>query len=211
MLRNRFVVGMFVMIALAIATVAAALKVEEQDRFCASCHSQPETTFVEQAQALKQMSVTLAAYHAKPQEWKNHPQVLLSLTNALLATDIAPVRCIDCHGGVGLAGRIQTLTLAAEDATLWYSGRAIQPAILSHPISDQVCLSCHATVRDTPGFDNHFHSYLKDPKAPTLACTGCHIAHETSSAATNFIERPFVAQPCASCHIALGKGPRVIK
>ncbi len=38
-----------------------------------------------------------------------------------------PMRCIDCHGGVGLVGQARVKMLAARDALVWLSGDFEEP------------------------------------------------------------------------------------
>src|SRR6266545_3902934 len=90
---------------------------EAHDSFCASCHTQPETTFFERSTAGQ--AVDLASFHSTQN-----------------------TRCIDCHSGQGVLGRVQAELMGARNAAKWYSGTAVQPAVLSFPISDQSCLKC---------------------------------------------------------------------
>src|ERR687896_161415 len=82
--------------ALGIVGLAGVLKVEEQDAFCASCHTEPEVTYVQRAQA---RPVDLASLHADKE-----------------------VPCILCHSGPGLAGRLGALPTAAWDAVRFVAG-----------------------------------------------------------------------------------------
>src|SRR5258707_6108875 len=65
---------------LAVAGFATAATLEEQDSFCAACHSQPESAFYQRTQA---QAVDLASKHS--------------------ATWVT--RCIDCHAGPGFICR----------------------------------------------------------------------------------------------------------
>ena len=55
-------------------------------------------------------------------------------------------RCIDCHSGQGILGRMQAELLGARNAFKWFTGTAIQPAVVVYPIGDQNCLKCHQDV-----------------------------------------------------------------
>ena len=159
---------------------------EEHDTFCASCHTQPETTFFERSTAAA--AVDLASFH--------------TLKNT---------RCIDCHSGAGLTGRISAEMMGAHNAFLWYTNQAVQPATATQPVGDGNCLKCHAEVLSQNATrNNHFHVFLPrwqgaDPNAAD--CTTCHQGHKTSSTTENkFLDVATVQVVCESCHRALGEG-----
>ena len=163
-----------------------AAHTEENDAFCASCHTQPESTFYQRTQAT---AVDLASsHHAKN----------------------TPVKCIDCHSAPGLGGRVDAVSLGARDAIKWVAGSAVQPAPLTVPISDTNCLVCHADTPKTRSFDSHFHFFLTrwqkaDPSAAT--CVSCHSAHTTDGdASIGYLQEQRTVQQCQACHRALGEG-----
>ncbi len=165
-------------------TTAATL--EERDSFCASCHSQPESTFYDRTQAA---AVDLASKH-----------------HASWAT-----RCIDCHAGPNLTGRVSAMTLGARDLAAFVTHTDQQPAQLTVPISDANCLKCHADVLNTRSFNRHFHAFLArwqtlDPNAAT--CVSCHSSHSTDGDPTLiFLQTQRAQQVCDSCHQAnIGRG-----
>src|SRR5574341_2130323 len=100
----------------------SAAHMEENDAFCASCHTQPESTYFNRSQAAQ--AVDVASFH--------HGQ---------------SVRCIDCHSGSGLVGRMGGMLVGAGDLLAFVTHTAQQPAPLTVPIRDENCLKCHA---DTP-------------------------------------------------------------
>ncbi len=159
---------------------------ETHDSFCASCHSQPESTYFQRSVAAD--PVDLASAHTKQQ-----------------------VRCIDCHSGVGITGRVQAELMGARNALLWYSGTAVQPAPLTYPIPDDNCLKCHQQVTaQRGGRNNHFHYFLAqwqaaDPKAGS--CVSCHSGHATGgNSAEGFTSRAATQPVCDACHAVLRKG-----
>ncbi len=79
---------------------------ETHDSFCASCHTQPESTFYQRS--VDPQPVDLASAHTP----KN-------------------TRCIDCHSGVGVFGRVQAELLGAHNALAYYTHTAVQPAKLT--------------------------------------------------------------------------------
>ena len=93
---------------------AFAASQEAHDSFCASCHTQPESTYYGRSTAGQ--AVDLASYHQSQK--MNQPQ---------------KVNCIDCHSGQGLTGRISAELLGASNAVKWYTGTAVQPAVLNVP------------------------------------------------------------------------------
>jgi nitrate/TMAO reductase-like tetraheme cytochrome c subunit len=181
---------------------AFAASQESHDPFCASCHTQPESTFVQRSTAAP--SVDLASYH--------------TTQNTL---------CIDCHSGQGILGRMQAELMGARNAVKWFTGTATQPAVVNYPVGDQNCLKCHqavtqrgftpkepltipgavAGVRQRAGRNNHWHEFLirwqaADANAGT--CITCHSGHSTDVNAQNgFINNQIVQATCDACHQAI--------
>ncbi len=189
--------GLVVLVSLALLGVGtgAGLALEERDSFCASCHTEPETAYVAQAQTVSGRSTTLAASHAR-------------LDAPSAAASFSPVKCIDCHGGVGLTGRAQTLfELGVGDTLAFVSGRAQQPARTTRPLPNANCARCHGAALAEPGFENHFHTKLAELQAPPLACVACHVSHsDQADPAQMYIRRAVVYPLCNECHARMG-GP----
>ena len=169
----------------------ALSRVEENDAFCASCHSQPEAAYFDRAQAVA--AIDLASAHAMLAHSK--PQ----LTNT---------RCIDCHSGPGLMGRVSSVSLGARDAIKWFSGTSTQPAQQTTLIADANCLKCHADVPNVSNFDQHFHRTLarwQRADASAGTCVTCHAAHITGgNSAISFMQQQRTLDVCKHCHVALG-------
>jgi len=189
---------------LAAGGFAFAASQESHDAFCASCHTQPETTYFQR-------------------ETGGSPVDLASFHSAQYA------RCIDCHSGQGLIGRMQAELLGARNAFKWYTGTAVQPAVLNYPIADANCLKCHQDVTQrnfTPkeqiivpgrgggegggeeGRANHWHAFLTrwQNAVPATAgtCVSCHSGHPTTGTAqTGFMDTQAVQQTCEACHQVL--------
>ncbi len=157
---------------------------ETRDSFCASCHTQPESTFYQRSVGAQ--AVDLASMHTAKS-----------------------VRCIDCHSGAGVIGRIDAEMLGAHNALAFYTGTAVQPAVLTRPVGDDSCLKCHENVTFSRSQDNHFHAFLRrwqavDPNAST--CVGCHGGHTTDGVAqTLFMAQDTVQAVCEHCHSVLGR------
>jgi hypothetical protein len=175
----------------------------KNDAFCASCHTEPEVTYLARfADARSASARDLAAYHHAHAESSIAPQ-------------IPNMRCMDCHQGEGFFGRSAVLAVAAYDALKHYTGTAEQPATISLPIQNEACLKCHATevmrFADAPALpfilDNHYHYKYFQPNAPPMRCTDCHPGHVESSAAVGFQLRRATIPVCESCHQFAGHGP----
>jgi predicted CXXCH cytochrome family protein len=158
---------------------------ESHDSFCASCHTQPESTYYQREQASQ--PTDLASAHTP----KN-------------------VRCIDCHSGAGVTGRMSAELMGAHNAIAWYTGKATQPAPLTRSIGDVNCLKCHQDVtQKQPTENNHFHVFLSrwqqaDPAAAT--CVSCHQGHNTNgSADIGFLEQATTEAVCENCHNSMGE------
>lgn len=185
--RLLLIVGMAALVGLvlAIGSGVEAAHFENRDSFCASCHSEPESTYVDRSVAAD--PVDLASFHT---------------TKA--------VRCIDCHSGRGLFGRISALTLGARDLTHYLTGHYTQPAPQTRPVSDAQCTKCHEDVLNAQGFNNHFHELLPkwqelSPDAAT--CVSCHESHITDgSADIAYLNEARTTQVCQACHAFAGQG-----
>ncbi len=173
-----------IVIALALS-VAAGAQFENHDSFCASCHTEPESTYYQRS--LNSSASDLASAHAAEN-----------------------VRCIDCHSGQGAGGRIQAMRLGAGDMLRYLSGSYPQPAPLTHAIGDENCLKCHAGVAQGQDFNNHYHIFLSrwqalDPNAAT--CVDCHKAHATNGEANiAFLNKAATVAVCDQCHRVAGEG-----
>ena len=172
-----------VVVAAAVGSFGVGASLENRDPFCASCHTQPESTYVQRSSAAA--PVDLASFHT---------------TKA--------TRCIDCHSGSGLSGRVSAEMGGALNAFHYFTRTAVQPDRLYGPFSDDGCLKCHAdAVNQQPTSNNHFHVFLArwqaaDPNAGR--CTSCHSAHTTDSAADNlFMNDAAVQDMCGACHQVL--------
>ncbi|MBL8056642.1 MAG: cytochrome c3 family protein [Anaerolineales bacterium] len=186
----RFVSLLLAVAGLGLAAGASGLfvaaRLEEQDSFCASCHSEPEATFFQRSTAAT--AVDLASQHGHTLE----------------------ARCIDCHSGAGLGGRLHGLQIGVSDLVPWVLGTARQPAPLTKPIPDENCLKCHADVPLTQAFNRHFHAFLPrwqalDRQAAT--CVDCHSAHTTDGQAEiEYLTEQRAVAVCQRCHTAAGEG-----
>jgi predicted CXXCH cytochrome family protein len=163
--------------------LAYAAHIENNDAFCASCHTQPESDYYQRS--LTQPS-DLASAHA-----------------------VKSVECIQCHSGRGAIGRVSAIaTVALPDLVAYRSGSFRSPAVVTNPIGDDHCLKCHATVTRRQDFNNHFHVLLSEwrARAPRDAarCVDCHQAHVTNGLVdTAFLTESTTVAVCQRCHAVL--------
>ncbi len=165
-----------------------ASHLEQDNNFCGSCHTQPETEYLARfAQAVAQSNAQdLAAFHHRKKETK----------------------CIDCHTGEGIIGRAQVFSLATWDAIKYYTGIARQPAAIVVPVQNEACIKCHQDTMIKAGFDNHEHNKMLDPESPFLRCTDCHVSHRSGDERNAFQFRDAILPKCEFCHVQVGRGPR---
>lgn len=185
-----FVVAVAAFMVTGLTTVAGVVQFENRDSNCASCHTEPETTYVMRAHG-GGASVDLASAHALIGQGEQ----------------AAPVRCIDCHAGKGVSGRLGAMALGAHDGWRWLTGTGRQPAITTAPLSDEHCLKCHVETPANQNFDRHFHRYMLDWQAIDPAagsCVTCHTSHTTDgNAAIGFLQQQRTRAVCDQCHSAM--------
>lgn len=173
-------------VGLAIAGIGGALALENQDAFCASCHTQPETAYFERSTLAN--ATDLAAFHSKKE-----------------------THCIDCHTASGTFGRASGLSQGAHDLANFIRGAYHSPAVTTNPLGDDSCVKCHSKIYDRPSGagkagTNHYHFYLLEWQAadPNAArCASCHTPHTTALASLRFMNQGKVGQLCEDCHTAL--------
>lgn len=175
-------------------TITAAVQLENDDAFCASCHTEPEATFY--GRSLVE-AADLASAHA--------------------AAD-PPVRCIDCHSGSGPAGRVSSLGQGAADLVAFVLNDYEQPAATTHPVGDEGCTKCHrpptldGLVDTDTALKSKSHYHLAEYAAAWLAadpdprgtCVVCHVSHsEGMRASQQRSPRRAVNAACEDCHADL--------
>lgn len=187
---HRFFVAIFIAISgagvLAVGGIGVALTLENQDPFCASCHTQPETDYYQRS--TQNNPPDLAAYHTKKD-----------------------THCIDCHSASGLLGRSSGLAQGSHDLANFIRGSYHAPAITTKPLGDDSCVKCHAKIYErTPGSgkagSNHYHFYLlewKQAEPDAAQCVSCHTPHTIASESLKFMNQGKVGQLCEDCHTAL--------
>lgn len=213
------------MLVLAGSAAAAVSKLEEDDRFCISCHTAPEVAYYERV-----LAVAADAAHA---------QVPPDLSSAHTRWVEDGFRCIDCHrGNAGAVHRATTLALGARDAALFLSGQAdptLEKGTMALPaLASAACTRCHTDALLITGFGNHFHNKLPEAYEAwraggelvtppdgtlidalaqvetTVSCVDCHRAHVQApgAEAQGYLDLESVVLPaCVQCHREVGHGP----
>ena len=187
-------VGSLSLLLVITGTITTAVQLENRDSFCASCHTEPETTYY--SRSLESPS-DLASSHQQG--------------------DTA-IRCIDCHSGAGMNGRLLSLKQGALDLAAYLSGTYHQPAITTNPLGDQGCTKCHADPdTDLSLFNSsrvstsrshyHLNAYLDEweTRAPNPAgtCASCHTGHTQDDEDLLFMNFESGKARCEDCHVAL--------
>ncbi len=182
LLRSLLTMKTAVLLALIVVPLVGATgaQLENHDSFCASCHTNPESDYVDRAQA--ETAVDLASFHTGE-----------------------GVRCIDCHSGKGMNGRIHAMRQGAQDLVKFVSGNFPQPAPLTHPIEDINCTKCHSDISQGRDFNNHFHIFLPDWQrlsTNAAACVDCHQSHTTDGMPqAAFLHEERTVAVCQQCHL----------
>jgi hypothetical protein len=207
-LRSKYTVpvlaALILLFSVSIATgITVVTEAEKQNTFCASCHTEPETTYLHRfAAALNSNAPDLASYHH-------------AVTESSLSPKLPNMRCVDCHQGEGVAGRSIILTLAAYDSLKHFTRTAKQPATISFNIQNEACLKCHEPdarkYADQPEkpfiIDNHYHYKYFQTGAPQLQCVACHLSHVEGTHLNKFQFRRVTIPICEACHRFQGRGP----
>ena len=192
------IVGGFIMILVSAGTVATAIHLENDDEFCATCHTEPEVSFVSRSQA--ETPIDLASAHALYE---------------------SAVRCIDCHSGPGTQGRVDALQQGAQDLFAYISGDYTDPAVVENSLGDEPCFKCHiqpsrakpVDINASPQIiasNSHYHlveyteAWLGVNSNLDDTCGLCHPAHNnTTLPALGFRHMPSVNATCDACHLDL--------
>jgi len=163
-----------------------AAHLENSDSFCTSCHTEPEATFYQRAQATP--ATDLASAHG-----------------------LKGVHCIQCHSGDGMMGRLDGMKLGARDLSVYLQGNYRQPSVLTQPYGDVQCVKCHDNIYQDRSFNNHFHKLLpqltKVFPGQSITCIECHQGHSTKGEQKlAFLNRDTTGQVCQKCHRVAGAG-----
>lgn len=175
--------------ALGTLAVATVKKLDEDNRFCVSCHLHED--LLRDMTANPGVALTSAHFAAAAHEPKGHPE-----------------RCFTCHSGEGVVGWTQVTVLSAWDAARWVAGDRDEPTHMRLPLTDGACLKCHAQdVRGSKTSEETeaFHQ-LTDHRSLPMKCIDCHSAHRHGEARKTWLDNSRVAPQCMRCHKDFGSG-----
>jgi formate-dependent nitrite reductase cytochrome c552 subunit len=170
----------------------ASDRLERDNEFCVACHL-PDGTRL---------------HAGKREDLGDWPPATLAAAHGMAGVRefdaIRPFRCIDCHGGTGVAGRVRVKILSAKDA-FWYAvGRFEEPTAMRWPLEDADCRRCHARFDErgrAAGVDPAFHELAVHNAELGVACVDCHLVHDEGGLADHdFLHPEHVRARCAGCH-----------
>ena len=168
-------------------------RLEENDAFCSACHLPSGAPLHERNRA----------------DFRARPAVSLAVAHAVAgnrAREDGAFRCIDCHGGTGLAGRVRVKLLSARDAAVYVTRHFEEPRGMRWPLRDDDCRRCHATFASAASTANEweapaFHQVIVHNRELGVDCVECHQAHPRGGLAErNFLHPDPVREQCARCH-----------
>jgi hypothetical protein len=208
-IRTALTVGGMILV-MGLGSAATVSRVEENNRFCASCHTPLETLYVDQAaRAGPEDSPNLAAYHYAATVQRDDGAASI-------------VNCVACHrGDNGPGHRAVALALGAINTIQWLLGDDGSNAAGKRRfdrLPSAGCSRCHDDALAEQGFENHFHFYLAeynadpvtrgDVAANALLCNDCHVSHQNIPQKLDFLADEIVFPACTRCHVVWGRGPQ---
>jgi len=151
-----FTFSVFFIIVVSISTGVTHF-IESNDKFCASCHTQPETTYYQRS--IEKTSSDLATYHAK----KN-------------------IDCIDCHSKPWFTGRIISQFQAFNNYLVHRAGEGKKFNKSRSLTGNENCTKCHSNSMWSTERSGHHHSPVMQQKwqakgGPLQTCESCHNSH----------------------------------
>lgn len=168
-------------------------RLEADNDFCNSCH----------------LPSGVALHTEIRDDFNGRPAASLAARHAEIVLPNRPeegsgVRCIDCHGGVGLVGRAKIKLLSAKDTALYLTGRFHEPEGMGSPLPDADCRQCHPRFETKgEGFDGEaFHDKHRLIDGLSDGCVDCHTVHDaTTDPDLWFLRVDHLRTRCASCHV----------
>lgn len=201
-----------VLILLTAGGGVAASKLEENDRFCTSCHLAAERTYYNRAQ------------FAMDHQDQSIPD-LASAHYVYALNDPAEeaFRCVDCHRGRHtLPDRAAALALGAYDGLVYATGGGnpteIERGEAHWPgLIESSCTDCHTETLLVLGFDNHFHNYLPVAEEAHQRTGDLFVPEETSfedeqkllADGLQIHETQATCLTCHQAHVSVVGGQRV--
>jgi hypothetical protein len=179
--------GLLALVLVAVASVVTVKKLDQDSRFCVSCHLHED--LLRDMTARPAVALSSAHFAAATKQPAGHPE-----------------RCFTCHSGEGVVGWTQVTLLSAWDAARWVAGDRTEPTHMRLPLTDAACLKCHAAdVRGSKTAEetDAFHE-LSDHRTLTVACIACHQVHRRGLARRTWLDDAKVRTQCARCHRDFG-------
>lgn len=170
---------------------------EQRNAFCNACHLEPGLPLHDAVRRDFEAAVpaSLAGLHGRA---------------ALEGRADAAFRCIDCHGGVSLAGRARVKALAAKDAFWYLTGHFEEPDGMRWPLWDEDCVQCHADFDESEPAaweSPRFHQLAVHNVELGVGCVECHQVHEDGgNPDAYFLRATWVRSQCARCHSEFEEG-----
>jgi hypothetical protein len=148
----------------------ASDRLEANDAFCTSCHLANGTPL----------------HQSNAADFAALPAASLAVAHAVAGNDAradGAFRCIDCHGGTGLAGRARVKALSLRDGLIYLTGRFDEPHGMAWPLRDEDCRKCHTEFASASAASESweppaFHALPVHNRALGVSCVTCHLAHE---------------------------------
>jgi nitrate/TMAO reductase-like tetraheme cytochrome c subunit len=172
-------------------------RLEQDDDFCNACH----------------VSRGVPLHRDIRRDFDRRPPASLAAAHAAApraGRTSGGLRCIDCHGGTGLPGRMRVKALAARDAFFYTIGRFEEPRAMRWPLADADCRKCHARFDEgepESGRPPRFHALPVHNARLGVACVECHRAHTSQvDAGFHFVDVSAVRAQCARCHSEFAMG-----
>jgi len=187
------------MVALAGALTAPLVwvvsdRVEQDNDFCNACHLEPGVP----------LHIDIR------DDFGRVPPTSLAAAHGSARFDGREFRCIDCHGGTSLPGRVRVKALAAKDAFWFAVGRFEEPTEMRWPLWDEDCLKCHERFEEATSESwetPRFHELPVHNVELGIACVECHGSHMgDGNPEAHFVRTPAVRTQCARCHAEFGEG-----
>jgi hypothetical protein len=177
------------LLTLAAVPTAVVKRLDEDNRFCISCHLHQAIYRNTTGDSL--ITLSTAHYHARRGTHGGHPE-----------------RCFTCHSGEGVVGWSAVTALSAWDAAHWVLGDRHEPTSMRLPIEDAACLKCHPGVmrgNESDEETSSFHALLSHRGVKT-ACVACHVTHTRSTREHRFLDPAVVRRQCQTCHRSMEGG-----
>ncbi len=218
--------GLFLILLAVVGSIGGTF-LEENDKFCTSCHLAAERTYYNRSQIamVQQQDVPdLASFH---------------YVAALNDPQMNEFRCVDCHRGrQNIPHRVVALVVGFYDGLVYLTGGGSPDEIQRGDVHqawliEASCINCHADTLLTLGFNNHYHNYLPavekafdltgdlfveegldfeqerelilagiQPQETDITCLTCHVAHVSVIGGTRvqFVQTSTRDRGCTQCH-----------